>query len=157
VMQCDAVCCSVFKCVIVIGILLRLACREYFHVVVFCCALQCAAVCCSVLQCVIAISVLLHLACRRYFYVAVCCSALQCVAVNWRPVAPSFMQAILCCSVMQCDSVFCIVLQCIAIDVLLRLACRGYFYVALCCTVLQSTVAWLRLGLLHVLRFCNVL
>jgi len=107
-------------CVAVIGILLRLACREYFHFVVICSVLQCVAVCCSVLQCVAvccsvlqcvtAISVLLHLACCRYFYVVVCCSALQCVAVNWRPVAPSFMQAFLCCSVMQFDAVCCSVL-----------------------------------------------
>jgi len=63
VVQCDAVCCSVWQCVAAFCSWCSQPTDAHLRTV--CCSvLQCAVVCCSVLQ-----------------YVAVCCSVLQCVAV----------------------------------------------------------------------------
>ena len=65
VLQCVAVCCSVFQ-----------------RVAVCCSVLQCVAVRCSVLYCT---ALLQHVAacCIVLQRVAACCSVLQCVAVKW--------------------------------------------------------------------------
>jgi len=98
-LQCDAVCCSVYReCCSVQSVLQCAQC-----VAVYCSVLQCDAVrnsvlqsvaeCCSVLQMVAECS---RVWCSVLQYIAVCCSVLQCAAV--------------CCSVLQ---IVASVLQCI--------------------------------------------
>jgi len=65
-LQCVAVCCSVF----------RESCKSgASHQQMQLCVLQCAAVCCSVLQCV-------AVCCSVLQCVAVCCIVLQCVVIS---------------------------------------------------------------------------
>jgi len=98
VLQCVAVCCSVF--------------RVLQYVAVYCSVLQCVAVCCSALQWV-------AVGCSVLQCVAVCCS-------DWNDnINQAVMQSVarlaaigrqpVCCSVLQCVAVCCSVLQCGAV------------------------------------------
>jgi len=96
-LQCVAVCCSVWQCVLHVN--LRRDIAVAVIIVVWCRALQCVAVCCSVLQCV-----------------AVYCRLLQCVAVYiaHEPQTRYCRCSHHCCTV-QSVAVCCSVLQTVAV------------------------------------------
>ena len=124
VLQCVAVCCSVWQWVAMCGSLWQCvavccsALQRKLHVIVCCSVLQCVAVCCSVLQCV-------AVCCSAYYehiwrmlifriVVAVFCIVLQCVcSVKREQLVWCVMHVTkkLLVSVLQCVSVLC-VLQC---------------------------------------------
>jgi len=109
VLQCVAVCCSVFVTRHISVCFPMCTCRAMIDVRG---ALQCVAVCCSVLQCV--------LQC-----VAECCSVVQSVAMRCHAMidVPGALQCVAaCCSVLQCVAVYFPICACRSvIDVLVFL------------------------------------
>jgi len=116
VLQCVAVCCSVFqRGVARPGLHCLGVCGAYFlvrqRVAVCCSVLQCVAVCHSVSQCV-------AVSCSELQWVAVCCNVLQCVALCcivlqiYRGLLTHIAKYIIgifeeCCSMLQCVAVCC--------------------------------------------------
>jgi len=159
VLQCVAVCCSVFlyeNWVLIMS-------RAFGYV------LQCVAVCCRVWQCVAVYTYykwVLIMSCAISCvmqYVEVCGSVLYCVAVcicyKWvlirsRATGLVVQCVVVCCSVLQCVAVCCSVLQWVVVDcsVLQRVAacCSVLQRVAACCSVLQcryiTSWSWLCLA-----------
>ena len=92
-LQCLALCCSVFQCV---AVSLRKPSPTHPYrkvlqcIALGCTVLPCVALCCSVLQCLFK-KILTH------NHTGVCCNVLQCVAV--------------CCIVLQCFAVWCNTIQ----------------------------------------------
>jgi len=158
VLQCVAVCCSVYhlyhhhlhllQCVSVLQCIASVCCSVlqfvlecYYWCVAVCCliVLQHVAVCCSVLQCVPPLSspsttvAVFSVCCFVWFQCdALWCSELHCVAV--------------CCSVLQCAAVCCRVLPCAAVCYIVLFQCDAvrcilhtYTYVYVCCTYKSTT------------------
>jgi len=103
VLQCVAVCGSVWQCVVVCCSVLHMMRNASQHVATS--VLQYVAVCCSVLQCV-------AVRCSVLQCVVVCCSVLHMMRNASQHVATSVLQCVaVCCSVLQCAAVCCSVLQ----------------------------------------------
>jgi len=156
-LQCIAVCCSVFQCAADVLYCLHLpALHEHTDsIMVIPGVLQCAEVCCNVLQCVADVLPCVVVSSSfsptrtnrlKLWSYGVCCSVLQHVAARcgvlvFQPYTNaqtrlwfyfiSYCNIIpMCCSVLQCVAVCCSVLQCVAV------CCSVLQCAAVCCSVL---------------------
>jgi len=106
VLQCVAVCCSVFSVLQCVAV----CCGVSQHVAMRCNVLQCVALSCALLH----LPQRASMCCRVLQCVAECCSVLQCVA-ECCTVRRVLYCAAVCCCALQCVVVCCCVLQCFAV------------------------------------------
>jgi len=160
VLQCVAVCCSVyFKSQAHYSLNTQIwAVSWLFRICTMCATATRVAVCCSVLQCVLQKSSTIIIQYTKFeqradFLESVLCTQQACVRLSSLWVSHVLLCVAVFCSVLQCFAVFCRVLDSHRPEIFTRVAvcCSVLQCVAVCCSVLWFSLVF-RLDRPHILR-----